>query len=252
MSTAEGTSVASTLSDVRARSLDEPSPTTPSTPKRIAALFIVLAVAFALSTMTSVLRVFGVRFDYPDTLVGYRYFFTLVHELIALAVLAYVVWQNRQGLAHLGAVFRVTDVGYGVLLWIVAECCYRLAFPTILSISERVGWHKAPPYYPSTHLALALITYCFVAINPVYEEMIVRAFLISETAALTGSYAIAVLFSVLLQISYHLYQGIPYALALGVVFLIFSIYYVRAHRIWPIVIAHFIMDLSFVLISRPV
>ncbi|HEX7894639.1 MAG TPA: CPBP family intramembrane glutamic endopeptidase [Terriglobales bacterium] len=250
MSTAEGTSVVVPLSDVTTVAVDKLSPTPPSTSKQIAALFIVLAVAFASSTMTSVLRVFGVHIDYPDTLIGYRYFFTLVHELIALAVLAYVVWPNR--LARLGAIFQMTDVAYGVLLWIVAECCYRLAFPTILSISERVGWHKAPPYYPSTHLSLVLITYCFVAINPVYEEMIVRAFLISETAALTGSSAIAVLFSVLLQTSYHLYQGVPYALALGVVFLIFSIYYVRTHRIWPIVIAHFIMDLSFVLISRPV
>jgi len=250
MFTAEGTSVVAPVSDVTTVAVDKLSPIPPSTSKRIAGLCIVLAVAFALSTMTSVLRVFGVHFDSPDTLIGYRYFFTLVHELIALAVLAYVVWQNRQGLAHLGAIFQITDVAYGVLLWIVAECCYRLAFPVVLSISERLGWHKAPPYYPSTQLTLALITYCFVVINPVYEEMIVRAFLISETAALTGSSAIAVVFSVLLQVSYHLYQGIPYALALGLVFLIFAIYYARAHRIWPIVIAHFFMDLSFVLLSR--
>jgi len=213
--------------------------------KRLIGLVIVLAVAFTSSVVTSVLRVGGIHFDYPDALIGYRYFNTLVHELIALTLLAYVVWQNRQNLATLGAVFRATDVVYGVLLWILADCCYRLAFPTILSLCELLGWHKIPPYYPSAKLGLKLITYCFVVVNPVFEEIIVRAFLISETLALTGSAAIAILFSVLLQTSYHLYQGVPYALAVGVVFLIFSVYYARTHRIWPVIIAHFIMDLYF-------
>lgn len=230
--------------------LEEPG-AAPSRHQRVTGLAIVLAVAFMSSVLTSVLRLWGVHFDYPDALIGYRYFFTIVHQLTTLGLLTYVVWQNRQTLADFGAVFRATDIVYGVLLWIVTDACYRLAFPTILSVCEHSGWHKAPPYYPSAQLGLGVITYCFVVINPVFEEMIVRAFLMSETQALTGSAALAILFSCLLQTSYHLYQGVPYALALGVVFLIFSAYYARTHRILPVIIAHLMMDLSFVLFSRP-
>jgi len=75
--------------------------------------------------------------------------------------------------------------------------------------------------------------------------MIVRAFLISETTALIGSSALAILFSVLLQTSYHLYQGLPYALAAGVIFLLFSVYYACTRRIVPVIFAHFIWDLSY-------
>jgi membrane protease YdiL (CAAX protease family) len=84
-----------------------------------------------------------------------------------------------------------------------------------------------------------------VVVNPIYEEMIVRAFLISETIALVGSPAVAICFSVLLQTSYHMYQGLPYALTAGLIFLLFSVYYARTRRIVPGIIAHFIWDLSY-------
>jgi len=67
----------------------------------------------------------------------------------------------------------------------------------------------------------------------------------SETIALTGNTTLAVLFSFLLQTSYHLYQGIPYALALGLIFLVFSIYYARIRRIFPVLVAHFLADFLF-------
>jgi hypothetical protein len=170
MPTADEPSVATADTSVSSLPLEEFGAAPISRRQHVTGLAVVLAVAFASSVLTSVLRVRGVHFDYPDALIGYRYFFTLFHELIALALLAYVVWQNRQTLADLGAVFRATDIVYGVLLWIVTDACYRLAFPTILSVCEQLGWHKAPPYYPSAQLGLGLITYCFVVVNPVYEK----------------------------------------------------------------------------------
>lgn len=245
MPSAEETSLTTTESEALPVSLDHAPQATIAKQPRLMGLFLVLAVAFASSVLTSVLRVLGVHFDYPENLLGYRYFNTLLHELLGLALLGYVARQNRQGLADLGGVFRMANLPTGLLLWLVAEVSYRLAFPTIFSICELMGWHSAAPYYPSGKLGLGLLTFCFVIVNPVFEEMIVRAFLMSEILTITGSSALAVLFSVLLQTSYHLYQGLPYALGVGVIFLIFSIYYVRTRQIWPVIIAHFIMDLSF-------
>ena len=64
----------------------------------------------------------------------------------------------------------------------------------------------------------------------------------TETLALTGSSVLAIIFSVLLQTSYHLYQGLPYALGVGLMFLIFSLYYAHTHRILPLIVAHFMLD----------
>ena len=94
-----------------------------------------------------------------------------------------------------------------------------------------------------------MLGYVFISVNPVYEEMLVRAFLITETVALAGSAGLAIAFSVLLQTSYHLYQGLPWALMGAITFLIFSIYYVKTRQIVPVIIAHFIFDLSYLLMQ---
>jgi membrane protease YdiL (CAAX protease family) len=82
-----------------------------------------------------------------------------------------------------------------------------------------------------------------VAVGPFYEEMIARAFTMSEVEALTGSAGLAVVASVALQTSYHLYLGLPNALAVGATFLISACYYARFRRITPVILAHALWNL---------
>ena len=213
--------------------------------RRIAGLLLVLAVAFLSSVLSSISRVGGNSYTTPDALLGFRYFETLLHQLVSLALLAYVVKQNRQGWGALGLGYRAQDLVHGIILWGITSWSYRLLMPYILTLCEWLGWHHVAPYLPGAKLGLSLLTLCFVIVNPVFEEMIVRAFLMSETITLTGSTTLAILFSVALQTSYHLYQGVPYAIALGLIFLIFSIYYARTHRILPVIVAHLLADFFF-------
>jgi membrane protease YdiL (CAAX protease family) len=75
--------------------------------------------------------------------------------------------------------------------------------------------------------------------------------MITETTFLIGEKDAAVLLSVILQTSYHLYQGLLPALVLGVVFLIFSLYFAKRGRILPVVLAHLYMDvIAFLAISK--
>jgi membrane protease YdiL (CAAX protease family) len=55
--------------------------------------------------------------------------------------------------------------------------------------------------------------------------------------------ALAVVISVALQTSYHLYQGLPAALSHIPAFLLFSLYFVRTRRILPVILAHMFMDI---------
>lgn len=202
-----------------------------------------LAVSFLPFVMASLFSTLGIRSRSADEFVQYRYLNGILIELTSLALLWYVVKQNRQKLSDVGLVFRPADIPYGILLWVFSLCCYTLVSPTILSVCESLGWHRAEPYLPSARLGFSAVAYVFIFLNPFFEEMIVRGFLISEVTALTGSSVVAVFVSVLLQVSYHIYQGVPYALSAGVTFLIFSIYYVRTKRIVAIITAHFIFDL---------
>jgi membrane protease YdiL (CAAX protease family) len=212
--------------------------------QRIAGLLIVLVVAFLSSILASV---YGGHqqwvSSYSDAQFRYGYLNRLLMQLTSLALLFYVIRQNRQKRSDLGLSFRAEEIIYGMLLWGFSMICYRLASPALLSFSELLGWQRAAPFVPQLRVGLGFVIYCFLIVNPVFEEMIVRAFFMSEIIALTESSTLAVFFSTLVQTSYHIYQGLPYALSAGVIFLIFSVYYARTRRIVPIIVAHFITDL---------
>ena len=53
---------------------------------------------------------------------------------------------------------------------------------------------------------------------------------------------LAVVISVVLQVSYHLYQGTARTIAVAATFTVFSIYFARTRRIFPVVVAHFCID----------
>jgi membrane protease YdiL (CAAX protease family) len=84
----------------------------------------------------------------------------------------------------------------------------------------------------------------FQFLNPFYEELIVRAYVITELKQLTNSVWKPIILSTLLQTSYHFYQGIPMALGEGAGFLVFSIYYSKTNRIAPIILAHLYIDVG--------
>jgi membrane protease YdiL (CAAX protease family) len=87
----------------------------------------------------------------------------------------------------------------------------------------------------------------FAFLNPFFEELIVRAYLMSELTELTGSRLLAVAISVLIQSSYHLYYGWEGAIALSFQFLVFAIYYARTRKAVPLIIAHGFFDVYWLI-----
>jgi membrane protease YdiL (CAAX protease family) len=214
---------------------------------RLAGLLIVLAVSVPPFLIASTMRVFGISGPSSGEFTVYRYLNAVLIELTSLALLLYVLSQNGRSLADLGLRFRFADVGHGTLLIIGGRFLFRAARWAAIWLYQ-AGFGHSPPSYTSSlvgsGLALSLL---FAFINPFFEECIVRAFLISETTFLTGSFGVAIALSVLLQTAYHLYQGMPNAVGLGLVFLVYSVYYVRTRRLWPLMFAHLWSDLYAVI-----
>ncbi|HXT11433.1 MAG TPA: CPBP family intramembrane glutamic endopeptidase [Candidatus Angelobacter sp.] len=104
-----------------------------------------------------------------------------------------------------------------------------------------------PPGYSSVSQYLFgggvfVTTIIYQCINPFFEELIVRAYVMTQVRQLTNSAVIAVIASTLLQTSYHFYQGVPLALAEGGAFFVFCLYYAKTKRITPIILAHLYSD----------
>jgi membrane protease YdiL (CAAX protease family) len=178
-------------------------------------------------------------------------FYGLIYELLALAVTAYVLSRQRQSFRQLGFSFSWKDVPVSLLLFVVAYAafyvCYVFIFYGFYFVTGRA---PTQPTKVQTYLdaGITVGTILFVIVNPFYEELIARAYMISELKYLAGSGVLAILISVLIQASYHLYQGIPAATALGAMFLVLSVYYIRYKRITPVILAHLYFDLLALLL----
>lgn len=119
-------------------------------------------------------------------------------------------------------------VGYA-LVHLVGNALFH-SVPVAFSVSQIFG-------------KLSLTAIPAFLLNPFFEELIVRAYLMTEIKDLTGSWIPAVALSVIIQGSYHLYYGWEGAIALSFQFLVFAIYYARTRRATPIIFAHAVFDI---------
>lgn len=78
--------------------------------------------------------------------------------------------------------------------------------------------------------------------NSAAEEVLVVAYLITRLRALGWSENKSLLASALLRGSYHLYQGIGGGLGNLVMGLVFGRYWQRTNRLWPLLLAHALID----------
>ncbi|MHB8563611.1 MAG: CPBP family intramembrane glutamic endopeptidase [Acidiferrobacteraceae bacterium] len=210
---------------------------------RLAGSLLVVAVAFSLPFFGS-LRVFidGVR---PYAISQIAVAAGVVQMLLSLFVLAYVLAQRGLGLRDLGFRFSAWDLPVALILLVVGSVASRFAYAgEWYAYGAITGHAPALRSYPSVFDdGFTLMVTLFVVIDPFVEELIGRAFIISEVDFFTSQRWLGVLISVAVTSSYHLYEGWVAIAPVATLFLVFAIYYARARRVWPIIIAHLAYDL---------
>lgn len=169
----------------------------------------------------------------------------IISRLTSIAVLAYVLSRQGRNLAEIGFSFRWKDIPVSMMLGIAASAAY-IPYSTGCSyIYHLVTGHVldlSPKNIEFLQTEITIWSLLVMLVNPFYEELIVRAYVMSEVEALTRKRSAAVILSVGLQTSYHLYQGVFSAGSLALAFLIFSLYYIKSKRITPIILAHMYFD----------
>ncbi len=169
---------------------------------------------------------------------------SIIHEVAGLLLIGYVLGRRRIGIAALGLRWSFRDLGAGAALAITAYLAYA-AGPYLIHLpgggmySQSHSGDLARKIFG--HPSVMAILYSLL--NPFYEELIVRAYLMTEVKALTGSWMLSAALSVLIQFSYHLYYGWEGAIALSFLFLVFSIYYALTQKATPIIVAHGVFDI---------
>lgn len=215
---------------------------------------VVLAVTFGLSAVTAILHLTdAVLRDLSAqriTLNPRRSYFDLIDlglnlawvaQLVAWGALAvYLLWRGGIGPARIGlGRFDWRDLlggvglaaviglpGLGLYLAGRALGINAAVIPTDLGDT----WWRVP----------VLVAAAFA--NGWAEEVIVVGYLLTRLRQLQASPALALAGSSLLRGAYHLYQGFAAGLGNVVMGLVFGYAWRRTGRLWPLVIAHGLID----------
>ena len=205
-------------------------------------LALVMAVAFATSILGSIYRAF-----HPEALnhSNARLLIGIVDESTALCL--FLILFKRQGrrLNNIGFGFRWTDLPKGLGLTLAAfavmtafhYAAYYVYFFTTLHTLNNAG-----PRWNYAGVSVWSIL-PFLILNPFFEEMLVRGYLMTELIDLRKSVVFAAMISLVVQTSYHLYYGVFGAVMVGCGMSVFVIYYARTRRLMPVILAHMFWDL---------
>src|SRR5262249_26285107 len=145
----------------------------------------------------------------------------------------------------LGLSWEPKQLAFGLLLWMAGTAGYTAwsALTKTILAPLQLQEHQAREigaHFFGAGVSIPMLL--FLALNPFFEEIIARAYVITELRFLPNNVHLAVAASVVLQMSYHLYQGVPAALASWVLFLLFSLYYAKTRSILAPIVAHFLVD----------
>jgi membrane protease YdiL (CAAX protease family) len=165
-------------------------------------------------------------------------------EATGLLLVGYVLSRRKHRFKDLGLRWSVRDLGVGLLVAIVSYVSYGIGLSLVhqlqhvFQLSAMSGFTAREMFGHPPLMAVP-----FILLNPFFEELIVRAYLMTEVRDLTGSWPLAAAVSVVVQASYHLYYGVAATIALAFQFVIFAIYYARTRKATPIIVAHGLFDI---------
>ena len=205
-------------------------------------LALVLGIAFGGSLVSALSLAFAPA-TRSDASPNANTISLLVHEGLALTLLAYVLVRQGRTRADIGLTFSWMDIPHSLAVAGASYGAYMIVYVTVSSLfPESPGSERDVAQLTQMKAAGISLLIGVALLNPFFEELIVRAYAMTELAALTGSRIVAIAGSVAVQVAYHLYQGPRFAVALGAMFLISSLYYAYVRRAVPVILAHMYFD----------
>ena len=163
-------------------------------------------------------------------------------ELCAMGALGvYLLWRGGVRLGSVGLSRpRARDLvpGAGLAALIGIPGLALVAASAALGINaDLIAANSEAPWWE-------LVLLCLIAVgNAIAEEVLVVAYFMTRLRRLGMSEAGVLASSALLRGAYHLYQGFGAGLGNLVMGLVFGRWYQKTSRVWPLVVAHALIDM---------
>ena len=197
--------------------------------------WIVLLLIVGVFVGTWVLQVAGSTPDAAVLINDREALSTLgVEAGLALLFVPWLWWRGWRA-AALSEPSGPLDIPRGIVLWFVASLALGAVFGLITLTQHKV---TEPPI--KVDLSDAVIVGVSI-LNAVFEELLWLAYGVTALGRRIGLRR-ACIVSVLLRTGVHVYEG-PMAIA-GVlpIGIVFTAYYARTRRVWPVIVAHALQD----------
>lgn len=227
------------------------APASPPLPRRtlLEETFVVLSLSVLASAVFAVLRLIeaplsgvAVASVNQSTQLA-RQVFGVAFGLAPVWLVTYLVRRAGEGAAAIGLTWDRPrpDLVRGIVLFVVIG----IGGIGVYLAAVELGVNRfVVPVPPLGHWWTVPVLLLNAAEAALLEEIVVVAYLITRLRQLGLTEAAAVGSSALLRGTYHLYQGWGGFLGNLVMGVLFGLIFARTRRAWPIVIAHFLLDVG--------
>jgi membrane protease YdiL (CAAX protease family) len=219
---------------------------------RLKPIDILLVIGMAILPLI-IDSVFIFTSSYPQSTEGRSHSLVMgiITSSLSLGLVAYIMHVRKIPLKLIGLTYTRNDIFYGIILLLITYILYTGAFYVGYFIFGEAFLSQAQPKNID-HISggFSYLLLIFIIINPFFEEIIVRGFLMGGIMGNEGKLGyriLAILISTIVQLSYHLYQGLVPVALLTTLFLTFSIYFAITRRLAPVLFAHLMYDLFILL-----
>jgi membrane protease YdiL (CAAX protease family) len=173
--------------------------------------------------------------------------YKLINNISVICLVWYVLLRRSKSFSDLGFSFLGKDIWLSIVLWLAGCLIYGCIFGALNSMGFAITtyantWESTGNYL--YHSGISIVTWLAIIVNPFFEEIVLRAYLMTMVKQLTNSTVIAISASAVIEAIPHLYQGVPSMISLFGLFLFYSIYYAKTNRIFPLILAHLYSDVG--------
>jgi membrane protease YdiL (CAAX protease family) len=174
---------------------------------------------------------------------------TIIFEVIQLGFLTWFLRIRGWTLEKFGLSFSWRGTAFGLLLLVCTLALAMLAQSAaqiIFDYDIQAAAARAPKVDPALSMQLVFLV---SVVNGIFEELFVAGYIITSLTARRGMW-MAINVSVVVRLLYHLYQGPIGIMTVVPMGLLFGYVYARTHQLWPLVVAHVLVDIVALSLSK--
>jgi membrane protease YdiL (CAAX protease family) len=169
---------------------------------------------------------------------SFRFSSTVIIEIFLFSIILYILHVRGLYLSDFNLDISVKLIGVGILLFFINNITYGIIFSIIKSFVKL----NTLSYLKFNYAASFISALSILIVNSFYEEFLLNGYIFKRFENQNTN--LIIIISVVLRVSYHTYQGWIGFVGVLIVGLVFSIYYSKYKKLWPVIIAHGLINLT--------